>query len=215
MTVSIPQRIWNGQPYLFAFCLFISFTRSFKKYNNMQYYSGSFVFLLETCQCITNNKNLITTFTFTFSVTHFNFTQLLFWILALLDLSFLLLLSDCSAFFYSLSPAHSPVFWAFHLSNSLLNPWNFLVHELSSLHALLFFSFLYTFIQPYSLFRLSCMQFPLHYSYIIFDFKSGKDWINPEMLYQSQTILGVLLLTRNLNIYQYMVTPSSLLIHKL
>ena len=31
---------------------------------------------------------IITTFTFTFLITHFNFTQLLFWILALLDLSF-------------------------------------------------------------------------------------------------------------------------------
>ena len=60
-----------------------------------------YVFLLETCQCITNNKKLITTFTFTFLVTHFNFTQLLFWILALLDLSFLLLLSDCSIYFGS------------------------------------------------------------------------------------------------------------------
>ena len=34
VTVSIPQWIWNGQPCLFAFCLFISFTRSFRKYNN-------------------------------------------------------------------------------------------------------------------------------------------------------------------------------------
>ena len=49
-----------------------------------------------------NNVNkLISTFTFTFSVTHFKSTQLLFWTLALLDLSFLLLLSDCSVYFGS------------------------------------------------------------------------------------------------------------------
>ena len=71
----------------------------------------------ETCQCITNNKKLITTFTFTFSVTHFNFTQLLFWILALLDLSFLLLLSNWSAYFCSSFLQNS--LWVFQFLHSL------------------------------------------------------------------------------------------------
>ena len=55
-------------PFAFSFLVPVHL----EKYNNMhqfQYYSGSFVFLLETCQCITNNKKSITTFTFTFSVT--------------------------------------------------------------------------------------------------------------------------------------------------
>ena len=49
---------------------------------------GFFLFLRILAFASQTIKKLITTFTFTFLITYFNFTQLLFWILALLDLSF-------------------------------------------------------------------------------------------------------------------------------
>ena len=55
VNVSIPQGIWNGQPCLFSFCLFISFTCSFRKYNYRYKLTLQWdIFSLpETCQCIT------------------------------------------------------------------------------------------------------------------------------------------------------------------
>ena len=101
-----------------------------------QCYNGIFLFPLDTFLCIRNNKT-IKTFTFTFSVTHFNFTQLLFWILALLDLSFLLQSCHCPAYFFHCLLHIFPFSVLIHLSNSFL--YIFMFTEISSLHTLLFF----------------------------------------------------------------------------
>ena len=53
---------------------------------------------------------IITTFTFTFLITHFNFTQLLFWILALLDLSFSIAIKNLFCIHFVHCHLHIPCF---------------------------------------------------------------------------------------------------------
>ena len=91
---------------------------------------------------------LITTFTFTFLITYFNITQLLFWILALLDLSFLATVKSLFCILFVHYHLHIPCFlclftYPTHSCTYSRQTYNLCV----SLHALLFFFLFHNCIQ--------------------------------------------------------------------